>query len=72
MAPGHVGTVDGDAATHTESRLEGQLWGHACPFLSPVVTASACPLNSSLKAEEVTRVPLSPLLEVFTLPLSAF
>ena len=70
--PGHVGTADGDAATRTESRLEAQLWGHACPFLSSVVSASACPLNSSLKAKEVTRVPLSRLLEVFTLPVSAF
>ena len=72
MVPGHVGTADGDAAARAESRLEAQLWGHACPFLSPVVTASACPLNSSLKAKEVTRVPLSRLLEVFTLPVSAF
>lgn len=72
MAPGRVGMADGDAAARTESRLEGLLWGHACPFLSPVVTASACPLNSSVKAKEMTRVPLSHLLEVFTLPVSAF
>ena len=72
MAPGRVGTADGDTAAHTESRLEGLLWGHTCPFLSPVVTASACPLNSSVEAKEMTRVPLSRLLEVFTLPVSAF